>query len=120
MVLERVLRGTPTGTIFSYLPEIFRSIGLEVKRQKVWGYGERFNGLIEGVKPGKHPILVRVRVEGGEEPWSRIGGNFIRLMFTTHMTAEAYDVAGENREESMRLLQQLDSKISMYVWHTSG
>lgn len=120
MILERVFRGTPTSTIFSYLPEILGDIGLEVRGQRAWSDGERFNGVIEGGKPGERLILLKVRVEGGEEPWTHIGGNFIRSIFTTHVTAEAQEAAGVNREEAMRLLQQFSSKTSLYVWHTSG
>lgn len=123
MISKRTFRLTPTDTVFSYLPEILRKIGVKIEKQEHNVIDDRFKGLIEGSKVGEPSVSIRVRIEGWREPWTHVGGNFIRSTNTSHVIVETHETTREGHrdsENSLGLLKKFDSKISMYVWHTSG
>lgn len=123
LISKRIFRGTPTETIFSYLPEILRKIGAEVTSKEHRIINDRFEGLVEGLKAENPSVLIRIQIRGGEEPWNHIGGRFVSTIYTSHVTTETYETTREGHKDSrdsLELLQLFDTKISMYVWHTAG
>jgi hypothetical protein len=123
LISKRVFRGTPTEAIFSYLPRILEEIGVKVASQRQESANDLFKVQVEGVKLERPSILIRITIEGGKESWFEVAGNFLPHIYTSKVTAESYEVTNEGRvdtDESIELLQQFDTKIGMYVWHTAG
>ena len=123
MISKRIFRATPTETIFSYLPKILRKIGVEVTNQEHQTINNRFEGLVEGLKAENPSIFIRIKIQGGKEPWAHVGRRFVPAICTSHVTTETYETTREGRKDSrdsLELLQLFDTKISMYVWHTAG
>ena len=123
MILERIIRGKPAKVIFSHIPDVLSSQKVKVMKQEHRSLEDRFTGSIEGSKEGAPHLIVKVKVEGGKEPWSHIGGNFIPQIHTSHLTVETFEVTGKGHEESegsLELLKELDAKLNLYLWHTAG
>lgn len=123
MISERAFRLTPPKVIFSYLPEILQKIGVNITRKEEGAANGGFHGVIEGVKPGDGGTHISIQIHGVRESWSHIGGNFLPSVLTTRMRVETrQSVRGKGRDidRARQLLQQFNSKISLYVWHTSG
>jgi hypothetical protein len=123
VISERAFRLTPPKVIFSYLPEILQKLGVHITRKEERTANDAFHGVIEGVKTGDGETHIRIQLHGVRETWSHIGGNFLPSVLTTRMRAETQQyVRGREQDtaHAQQLLQQFNSTISRYVWHTSG
>jgi hypothetical protein len=123
VIAERAFRLTPPRAIHSYLPEILQTLGVAIERNEGQGDDDQFESVIEGRTHGERRIRIRVQLRGAKESWSHVGGNFLPAVFTTHVVSETQqrvEGAWQDTESSIKLLRQFNTKISSYVWHTSG